>query len=93
MTKARRSPWLNDRAGLLVRLLADHGLSISELTARQDISDYLDAVAARMRIDRQAAKPYVSDDVIRGIADRIAAIIDNHGRLVDLDAERRRRRG
>lgn len=92
MTKARSSPWLNARAALLVRLLADRGLVVSERTARQDISDYLDQVATRMRIGRQAAKPYVSDEIISGMADWIAKAVDERRTLVDLDAERRRRR-
>jgi hypothetical protein len=103
VTKARRSPWLNDRATLLVALLAGRGLGVSEDAARQDISDHLDHVAAMMRIGRHAAQMYVTDDVISGMADRIAAAIDEHRDqsivdqhsdrpVVDLDAERRRRR-
>lgn len=76
MTKARRSPWLDDRAALLVSLLADrHGLTVSEDTARQDISDDLDHVARLMRIGRQAAKVYITDDAITKMADRIAAAV------------------
>lgn len=109
MTKARRSPWLDDRAALLVKLLADrHGLTVSEDVARQDISDDVDHVARLMRIGRQAAKAYLTDDTISSMADRIAAAVAEHpgastganagradvGRkgVVDLDAERRRRR-
>lgn len=103
MTTPRRSPWLNGRAALLVRLLRErHGLSVTEDTARHDISDHLDHVAEMMRIGRQAAKMYVSDDVISDMADRIAAAVARHpaassrrtpeARLVDLDAERCRRR-
>jgi hypothetical protein len=76
MTKARRSPWLDDRAALLVALLADrHGLTISEDTARQDISDHLDHVARLVRIGRQAAKVYIPDDTIGKMADRIAPVV------------------
>ncbi|OBG17939.1 MULTISPECIES: hypothetical protein [Mycobacterium avium complex (MAC)] len=106
MTKARRSPWLDDRAAMLVSLLADrHGLTVSEDTARQDISDDLDHVARLARIGRQAAKVYITDETISKMADRIAAAVAEHQTataaggvehqhvdVVDLDTERRRRR-
>jgi hypothetical protein len=64
---------MNERAGLLVRLLDEiHGLSVSEDAAREDVSNHVDYVAAMMRIGRQAAKAYVTDDVIRKMADRTA---------------------
>ena len=67
---------LDDRAALLVSLLCDrHGLTISEDIARQDISDDLDHVARLMRIGRQAAKFYVTDDSISAMADRSAAAV------------------
>lgn len=72
----RRSPWLNDRATLLVQYLADsYGLTVSEEVARADVSSHLDLIAERMRIGRQAAKYYVTDDVIRGLADHIAKCV------------------
>ena len=72
--QGRRSPWLDDRSTLLVTLLADrHDLTVSEDVARHDISGHLDHVAAMMRIGRQAAKMYVTDQVIGDMADRIAA--------------------
>jgi hypothetical protein len=101
MTKARRSPWLDERAALLVSLLADrHHLTVTEDAARQDISDDLDHLARLMRIGRQAAKMYVTDDAISDMADRIAAAVADHQRtaaaeprsVVDLNTERRRRR-
>lgn len=105
MTSVRKSPWLNDRATLLVALLRDrHGLTVSEDVARHDISDHLDYVAEIMRIGRHAAKMYVTDDVIGDMADRIATAVRQHPvsqhpplpahqpRLVYLDTERRRRR-
>ncbi|ATD69682.1 MULTISPECIES: hypothetical protein [Gordonia] len=79
MSKARRSPWLDDRAALLVKLLADrHGLTVSEDVARQDISDDVDHVARLMRIGRQAAKVYLTDDAIITTPDRIAAAVAEH---------------
>lgn len=92
MSTARSSPWLNDRAALLVQLLASRGLTVSERAARQDISDYLNQVAARMRISRQAAKPYLGEEMIEALADHIAVVVDEHSTVVDLDLERRRRR-
>lgn len=69
---ARRSPWMNEKAALLVHLLHDrYDLTISEDVAREDISNHVDLVAAMMRIGRQAAKPYVTDDTISSLADRI----------------------
>jgi hypothetical protein len=78
MTKARHSPWLDDRAALLVSLLAERHLAVSEDIARQDISDDLDHVARLMRIGRQAAKGYITDDSISKMADRIAAAVVEH---------------
>ncbi|OFJ51419.1 hypothetical protein BEL07_22900 [Mycolicibacterium grossiae] len=79
MTKSRRSPWLDDRAAQLVKLLADrHGLTLSEDVARQDICDDVDHVARLMRIGRQAAKVYLTDETISSKADRIAAAVAEH---------------
>ena len=94
MTQVRRSSWLNARAALLVGLLNDrHGMVIDEDIARHDISDHLDYVAEMMRVGRQAAKFYLTDDVITGLADHIAEEVQQRRRgVVDLDAERHRRR-
>ena len=62
---------------MLVRLLDEkHGMQIEEDTARYDVSNHLDLVAERMRIGRQAAKVYVTDDVIEGLADHIARAVN-----------------
>jgi hypothetical protein len=94
----RRSPWMNQRASQLVRLLDErHGHTITEDTAREDISNQVDLVAELMRIGRQAAKYYVTEDYIAGFADHIAAVIDRHndavrnGEVSDLAAKRRQR--
>ncbi len=93
---ARRSPWLDDRTNLLLTTLSDrHQLPMTdglESAVRQDISDHLDFVARMMRIGRQAAKIYVTDDVIGELADRIAGAVAEGRGAVDLAAERRRRR-
>ncbi|MDQ8120499.1 hypothetical protein [Mycobacteroides abscessus] len=48
---------------------------MSEEVAREDVSSHLDLIAERMRIGRQAAKYYVTDDAIRGLADHIAKCV------------------
>ncbi|MEB3021333.1 hypothetical protein [[Mycobacterium] crassicus] len=70
---ARRSPWLDDRAALLVRLLSEHHqLTITQEVARADISDQLDHIAERMRIQRKSAMRYISDEWVQTFADHIA---------------------
>lgn len=73
MPAARRSPWMNDRAQLLVQLLKErYDMVIDEAMAREDISDQVDHVAEGMRIGRQAAKVYITEEWISRFADRIA---------------------
>ncbi|MCX2931718.1 hypothetical protein ORI20_15660 [Mycobacterium sp. CVI_P3] len=93
MTAARRSPWLDDRTGVLLDRLAAHHMALPEEAARQVISDHLDRTATLMRIGRQAAKFYVTDDVIRKIADQLLGIDAAQGEpdVVSL-LERRRRK-
>lgn len=92
----RRSPWLVERTTLLISLLTDrHHLPMTdglEEAVRQDISDHLDFVARMMRIGREAAKVYITDDVIGELAGRIAAGVAEAQGVVDLTAERRKRR-
>ncbi|TDZ91193.1 hypothetical protein [Mycobacteroides salmoniphilum] len=67
---------MNERAQFLVRYLAEqHGICITEGIAREDISTQVDRVAARMRIGRQAAKYYVTEDYLRKFGDHIAKAI------------------
>ena len=83
-----------------MRLLDErHGHTITEDTAREDISNQVDLVAERIRrIGRQAAKYYVTEDYIAGFADHIAALIYRHndavrnGEVSDLAAKRQRQR-
>lgn len=89
---------MNGKAQLLVSLLdSRYGLAITEDTAREDISNHVDHVAAMMRIGRQAAKVYVTDDVIGDMADRIGAAVERHhmavrhGEVADLNAKRAQR--
>ena len=93
VTAARQSPWLNDRTGVLLDRLAAHHMTLPEEAARQVISDHLDTTATLMRIGRQAAKFYVTDEVIRKIADQLLGIDSGQGEpnVVSL-LERRRRK-
>jgi hypothetical protein len=93
--KARRSPWINDRTKLLLSYLDDCGFTLPEDAARQLISDHLDGVAARMRIGRQAARFYVTDEVIQKIVDKLVGALPSESddrNVVSLAALRRERR-
>jgi hypothetical protein len=94
----RRSPWLDDRAELLVRFLDErHQLTITTDAAREDVSNQLEAVAKLMGISRQAAKCYVTDEAVQELADGVAALVQAHhsaiecGAVASLDVKRRQR--
>lgn len=93
VTTARRSPWLNERTALLLERLGEYEITLPEDIARQLISDHLDNTAQLMRIGRQAAKFYVTDDVIGKIANRLLGIdhAEPHDGVVSLAEARRRR--
>lgn len=78
MTTVRRSPWLNDRVAVLLARLGEYAMTLPEATAREVISKHLDTTARMMRIGRQAAKFYVTDDVINKIADRLLGLDQEH---------------
>jgi hypothetical protein len=83
---------MHQKAQLLVRFLEErYGLAITDDVAREDIANHVDRVASMMRIGRQAAKYYVTDDVIEGFAAHIVAAVGANN-VVDLDARRSRRR-
>lgn len=92
-----RSLWLDERASLFIGFLGGHGLALGRDEARRAISDHLDLVSERMRIGRQAAKRYVTDDAVRRMASRAADGVQRHdaavaeGRVVCLDSKRRQR--
>jgi hypothetical protein len=70
-------------------------MTLPEEVACQVISDHLDGTATLMRIGRQAAKFYVTDDVIGKIADQLLGIDAGHGEpdvVSMLDRRRRKRR-
>ncbi|ORJ52849.1 hypothetical protein [Mycobacterium simiae] len=93
MAKARRSPWMNERTSLLLARLGEYEMTLPEDIARQLISDHLDTTAELMRIGRQAAKFYVTDDVIAKIADQLLGIdqAKSHDGVVSITAARRRK--
>lgn len=97
-----RSPWLRDRAELLVvQLKARHDLTIDLDTAAHDIAAWRDQIAQRLRIQPRSANPYVTDEAIAEFADHIAERFrdarDRHvaavesGEVACLDAKRRQR--
>ena len=61
--------------------------------AREVISEHSDTTARLMRIGRQAAKFYVTDEVISTMADQILGIDKAQGEpnVISLAAERRKR--
>ncbi|WP_239645542.1 hypothetical protein [Mycobacterium sp. UM_CSW] len=94
--KARRSPWMDDKAARLLSCLAEYELTLPEDVARQLISDRLDGIAKRMRIGRQAARSYVTNDVIQSLADEVvgsrSGTDDEASNVVSLSDRRRSRR-
>ncbi|MGV9798496.1 hypothetical protein ACWDTP_10590 [Mycobacterium sp. NPDC003449] len=71
-----RSPWMNDRVGVLLRFLARrHGLHVPWELARVQISGHVDLLASMFQLDRQAARTHVTDEVLGEIACDIAATI------------------
>lgn len=94
----RRSPWLDARAQLLVKLLDErHGLTITEDCAREDVSSYLGTIAELMGISRKTAKCYVTDEAVSGMADHVAELVQTHrsaiesGDVASLDVKRQQR--
>jgi hypothetical protein len=93
--KARRSPWIDGRTTLLLTYLGQYDLALPEDVARQLISDHLDGVARRMRIGRQAARYYVTDEVIQKIAEKLVGALPSESEdrtVVSLATLRRNRR-
>nr|WP_078345143.1 hypothetical protein [Mycobacteroides chelonae] len=63
---------MNERAAQFMARLAIHGLETPENRARERISNQVDFTAERMRIGRQAAKYYVTQDLVEKMADTTA---------------------
>lgn len=59
-------------------MLAAHQMELPERAAQQVISDHLDTTARLMRTGRQAARRYVTDEVIAKLVDRLLGVdMDN----------------
>jgi hypothetical protein len=75
--------------------LGQYDFTLAEDVARQLISDHLDGVARRMRIGRQAARYYVTDEVIQKIAEKLVGALPSESEdrtVVSLATLRRNRR-
>ncbi|MCV7065654.1 hypothetical protein H7H51_07845 [Mycolicibacterium farcinogenes] len=71
-----RSPWMNDRVTVLRRFLADmHGLHLPPELARVQVAGHIELLVSVLRLDRQAARQFVTDDVLREIAIDIATAV------------------
>lgn len=71
-----RSPWLNDRVTALLRFLAeDHGLHVPVDLVRVQVTGHVDLLVTVLRLDRQAARRHVTDEVLRELACDIAATV------------------
>jgi hypothetical protein len=92
--KARRSRWIDDRTARLLSCLAEYELAVPEDVARQLISDHLDGIAERMRIGRQAARYYFTDEAIQTLADELVGSRSSAdaSNVVSLAETRRNRR-
>lgn len=69
---------MDGRVGVLNTMLAAHQMELPERAAQQVISDHLDITARLMRIGRQAAKSYVTDEVIAKLVDRLLSVDMDH---------------
>lgn len=93
--RARRSRWIDGRTTLLLTYLGQYDFTLAEDVARQLVSDHLDGVAKRMRIGRQAARCYVTDEVIQKIAEKLVGATPSESEdrtVVSLATQRRNRR-
>lgn len=71
-----RSPWMNDRVTVLRGFLADlHGLYLPPDLARVQVAGHVELLVSVLRLDRQTARQYVTDDVLREMAIDIAAAV------------------
>ncbi|MCV7285338.1 hypothetical protein H7J87_08355 [Mycolicibacterium wolinskyi] len=71
-----RSPWMNDRVSVLLRLLEEHhGLHVPWELARVQVTCHIDLLSSVFRLNRQAARKHVTDAVLYEIACEIAATV------------------
>ncbi|CRZ17615.1 hypothetical protein H7K19_15115 [Mycolicibacterium neworleansense] len=77
-TVAGRSPWMNDRVTVLRGFLADlHGLHLPPELARVQVAGHIELLVSVLRLNRQTARQYVTDDVLREIAIDIATAVSS----------------
>ncbi|MGW4100663.1 hypothetical protein [Mycobacterium sp. NPDC004974] len=75
-TVADRSPWMNDRVTALRGFLTDlHGLHLSPDMARVQVAGHIELLVSVLRLDRQTARQFVTDDVLREMAIDIATAV------------------
>ncbi|OBB31577.1 hypothetical protein A5792_15375 [Mycolicibacterium peregrinum] len=75
-TVAGRSPWMNDRVTVLRGFLAElHGLHLPPELARVQVAGHIELLVSVLRLDRQSARQFVTDDVLREMAVDIATAV------------------
>lgn len=75
-TVTDRSPWMNDRVTVLRGFLADlHGLHLPPELARVQVAGHVELLVSVLRLDRQTARQFVTDDVLREMAVDIATAV------------------
>ncbi len=75
-TVADRSPWMKDRVTVLRGFLADlHGLHLPPELARVQVAGHIELLVSVLRLNRQTAREFVTDDVLREMAVDIAAAV------------------
>ncbi len=73
---AGRSPWMNDRVTVLRAFLAEqHGLHLPPELARVQVAGHVELLVSVLRLDRQTARQFVTDDVLREMAIDIATAV------------------
>jgi hypothetical protein len=73
---AGRSPWMNDRVTVLRRFLAElHGLHLPPELARVQVAGHIELLVSVLRLNRQSARQFVTDDVLREMAVDIATAV------------------
>ncbi len=67
-----RGAWRDDRISTLVGALSDLGMSMSQSAAGELIDERVMFVAAQARVSEATARGYLTDDAIKGLAEKLA---------------------
>lgn len=67
-----RGAWRDDRISTLVGALSDLGMSMSQSAAGELIDERVKFVAAQARVSEATARGYLTDDAIKGLAEKLA---------------------